>query len=70
MISQRFTFGRVLTASSLAMALLASAPAHAEFPNDKPIRLVVGYPPGGSVDLVGRAFGEALGKKLGANVVV
>jgi tripartite-type tricarboxylate transporter receptor subunit TctC len=36
----------------------------------KPITVLVGYPPGGSTDLTGRAVADQLARKLGATVVV
>ncbi len=36
----------------------------------KAITLLVGYPPGGSTDMVARTIGEALGRRLGARVVI
>jgi tripartite-type tricarboxylate transporter receptor subunit TctC len=36
----------------------------------KPIRLVVGYPPGGSGDFTTRIIADELGKELGATIVV
>jgi tripartite-type tricarboxylate transporter receptor subunit TctC len=36
----------------------------------RPIRLVVGFPPGGSIDALGRVLAEKLGQKLGTSVVV
>ena len=39
------------------------------FPN-KPIRFVVGYPPGGSGDFVARTVGEALAQELGQTGVI
>src|SRR5450830_1910266 len=56
----------------LAGSLLASGPparAQAAYP-DKPIKIVIGYPPGGSVDYVGRLVGEALGQRLKTPVVI
>jgi tripartite-type tricarboxylate transporter receptor subunit TctC len=38
--------------------------------SNKPINLIVGYPAGGSVDLVARTLAEPLGKKLGRSVIV
>jgi tripartite-type tricarboxylate transporter receptor subunit TctC len=37
---------------------------------ERPITVVVGYPPGGSTDLTGRAVADQLAKKLGATVIV
>jgi tripartite-type tricarboxylate transporter receptor subunit TctC len=36
----------------------------------KPIRLLVGYPPGGPVDLAARSFGATLEKVIGQSVVI
>jgi len=36
----------------------------------KPIRLLVGYPPGGPVDLAARSFGATLEKIIGQSVVI
>ena len=45
--------------------------AHAQaWPAAKAITLVVGYPAGGSVDLVARVIAEPLGKRLGAQIIV
>src|SRR3569623_3235465 len=43
--------------------------AHAAFPVH-PIRLVVGFPPGGGADFAARQVAEALGPALGTSVVV
>lgn len=56
------------------MALLGLAPALSaladpQYPN-KPIKLVIGYAPGGSVDMAGRVVADMLSSKLGATVVV
>lgn len=56
------------------MALLGLAPAlpvlaDPLYPN-KPIKLVIGYAPGGSVDMAGRVVADMLSSKLGATVVV
>lgn len=64
--SQRFA---ALLALATACMLAAPARAQPAWPS-RPITVVIGYPPGGSVDAVGRAVVETLGKKLDATVVV
>ncbi len=58
-------------ASCLAWALtLATAPAHGQNYPTRPINLVLGYPPGGSTDVVARVVAPKLGEILGTTVVV
>jgi tripartite-type tricarboxylate transporter receptor subunit TctC len=52
----------------LAVAF-AAAPAHADYP-DHPIRLIVPFPPGGTVDLMGRLTSQILTETLRQSVVV
>jgi tripartite-type tricarboxylate transporter receptor subunit TctC len=59
-------------AALVAGASMLAAPAlHAQtgFPN-KPLRIIVPYPPGGVTDLMGRLAAEAMGRHLGQPVVV
>jgi tripartite-type tricarboxylate transporter receptor subunit TctC len=58
---------RRLLAFALLLALVA--PAAAEYP-DKPVRLIIPFPPGGSNDVVGRLVANQLSEKLGQKVVV
>jgi tripartite-type tricarboxylate transporter receptor subunit TctC len=54
----------------VVMALGALAlPAFAQYPN-KPIRLVVPFPPGGAAELGARIFAQPLGQALGQTVVI
>ncbi len=56
--------------SCLALSATALPTAQAQsFPN-KPIRLVVPYPPGGPTDIVARVVGQKLSDKLGQPLVV
>ena len=53
-------------------ATLLAAPVHAQgtWPSARPIRLVVGFPPGGSGDFLARTFAEPLGRELGQAIIV
>lgn len=53
----------------LAALLCTGALAQSDFPN-RPIKLVVPYPPGGSADLIGRMVAEKMTQSLGQPVVV
>lgn len=47
----------------------AGATASAGYPS-KPIRLIVPYPPGGPIDILGRLFATAAGERIGQTIVV
>jgi tripartite-type tricarboxylate transporter receptor subunit TctC len=53
---------------ALAMALCGSALAQA-WP-ERPVKLVVGFTPGGAADYVGRSVGDALGRALGQAIII
>ncbi|QHJ01324.1 tripartite tricarboxylate transporter substrate binding protein [Xylophilus rhododendri] len=59
----------LLAAGLCALASAAFAQPGGGYPA-KPIRLVIGFAPGGAADYVARAMGEAFGKALGQPVVV
>ena len=65
---------RTLT-QTLCVALAALSSAHlvaqtpANYPN-KPVKIVVGYAPGGAVDVVARTLGQSLGAQLGQSFII
>ncbi|MDR6216314.1 tripartite-type tricarboxylate transporter receptor subunit TctC [Paracidovorax wautersii] len=67
-LRRRNTLGMVL-ALTLAAAAAGPAAAQADYPT-KPVKFVIGYPAGGSVDLVGRVVGDAMAARMKGVVVV
>ena len=55
--------------AALALAATAFAAAAQTYPA-RPVRLVVGFAPGGAADTVARAMSDAMGKALGQTVIV
>ncbi len=58
--------------TSVVLALLAFAPAHAQVSTypDRPLRLIVPFPPGGGNDILARAVGQRLGESIGQQVII
>ena len=63
------TRSHTLPRLAATLALLAAAAVQAQ-PLDGPLRVVVGYAPGGATDMVARFVGDRLAQKLGVPVVV
>jgi tripartite-type tricarboxylate transporter receptor subunit TctC len=65
---------RRLVLAAAASGLAAAAPAvraqSAAWPGGKPIRILVGFPPGGTSDPYARMLGEHISQKLGVPVIV
>jgi tripartite-type tricarboxylate transporter receptor subunit TctC len=61
----RLTMAAALFACGAAAAFAQPQP----YPS-RPIRLIVGYPPGGAVDLIARLYGQGLAGRLGQPVVI
>jgi tripartite-type tricarboxylate transporter receptor subunit TctC len=60
-------FSRLLAALLLAATSFGAVAQN--FPN-KPLRLIIPFPPGGTTDIVGRLVADEIGKQLGQPVVV
>ena len=62
---------RFLRLASAAIALPASSRlVHAQNYPSRPVRLIIGYTPGGSADLTARLMGQWLSEKLGQSFVI
>jgi tripartite-type tricarboxylate transporter receptor subunit TctC len=55
--------------AAAAAAFPCTVSAQSDYPN-KPLRLIVPFPPGGSTDIIGRIVAQRLGEKLGQQIVV
>jgi tripartite-type tricarboxylate transporter receptor subunit TctC len=64
---KRRDFAGALAMAGLGGGALAQAPA---YPTAKPIRLVIGFTPGGAADYVARVISEPLGRILGQSIIV
>ncbi|WP_342735975.1 tripartite tricarboxylate transporter substrate binding protein [Bradyrhizobium sp. B117] len=67
MITRRTALG-LLAATPLAASPLSKAFA-ADYPS-RPVKWVVGYPPGGATDILARLIGQRLSEKLGQQFVI
>lgn len=64
---------RALISSCLLLAGLSSTVTFAQAPSNypnKPVKIVVGYAPGGAVDVVARTLGQSLSTQLGQSFIV
>ena len=65
-----FALAFVLTSALTFVSLLPQAQAQtAPYPN-KPVKLLVGFAPGGAADYVARTVAESLGRSLGQPIVI
>jgi len=68
----RWTFAALsrLLLACVAFAMLGAVPGRAAGYPDHPVRIIVGYPAGGSTDIVARIIGAWLSQKLGQQFIV
>jgi tripartite-type tricarboxylate transporter receptor subunit TctC len=59
----------ILAVTCAALAALSSVPARAQEYPAKPMKLLIGFPPGGNVDVVGRIVAAKMSEGLGQQVV-
>ena len=59
-----------LLAAGLLSALLAPVPALAQAYPNKPVKVIIPFPPGGTLDAIGRQLAQKLGEQLGQSFVV
>jgi tripartite-type tricarboxylate transporter receptor subunit TctC len=60
---------RHLTISAVLACAATQARAQGQYP-DRPVKAIVGYPPGGGVDIVARLMAEAMRARLGQPMIV
>lgn len=61
---------RFVRLAALALAGATTLPAMAQGANERPLRIIVGAPAGGTSDIIARLVGEPLAKALGQPLVV
>ena len=59
-----------LRAAVAGLALLLAPPAGAQAYPDKPVRIIVPFPPGATIDFLARLLAQKLGEDWGVNVFV
>lgn len=64
----RFIFNAIYAVIVSVWSLSVSAQSN--WPGNKPIKLIIPFPPGGTTDIVGRLVSQELGKQLGTSVVI
>src|ERR1700689_2919507 len=63
-------FARALAGSIFAACLLASATASAQTYPDRPVTMIVAFPPGGADDATARMIQDAMQNALGQPIVI
>ena len=61
---------KILSTTAILFSLLFAVSANAQDYPNKPIKVLVGYAPGGAVDLVARTLGQSMSSSLGQPFVI
>ena len=64
------SFARALAALFFTACILAAGPASAQTYPNKPITLVVPYPPGGATDAISRIIQDSMSQSLGQQLII
>ena len=64
------TLNRIAAAIAASATLIAAPAIAADWGPTKPVRFIVGFPPGGATDLVARILQPKLSASLGTQVIV
>ena len=67
--TRKFRVGPLLRGLCLSLAAILPAAAHADWP-ERPIHMVVPFPPGSSPDILARTISEPLSQALGQPIVI
>lgn len=70
MLHRNSTWRSLWMVVALVMALVGTQALAAEAYPDRPVKLIVAYPPGGGTDTLARQVGLELGKELGQPVII
>ena len=61
---------RALNAGTFVLMMLAAAAALAQAYPTRPVRVIIGFPPGGTTDVIGRLVAQGLAESLGKSFII